>query len=104
MFDVITAAKKIEDIPYFSPGTGTADTEFCSPKLWLSNLSHNHFAPIASSRNLKPTGFNLFFSLMKDDKAPTDWSTVYLVVFVNLKQTDEIDSYDYKCMILDFGK
>ena len=41
---------------------------------------------------------------MKDDKAPTDWSTVYLVVFVNLKQTDEIDSYDYECMILDFGK
>ena len=28
----------------------------------------------------------------------------YLIVFVNLNQTDEIDSHEYKCLILDFVK
>jgi len=33
-----------------------------------------------------------------------DWPTVYLIVFVNLNQTDEIDSHEYECLILDFVK
>ena len=27
-----------------------------------------------------------------------------LVIFVNLNQTDEIDSHEYECLILDFVK
>jgi len=40
----------------------------------------------------------------EDGKKLTDWPTVYLVVFVNSNQTDEIDSHEYECLILDFGK
>ena len=35
---------------------------------------------------------------MKDDKKLTDWPTVYLVVFVNLNQSDKIDSNEYECL------
>ena len=34
----------------------------------------------------------------------TNWPTVYLVVFVNLNHDDSIDSNEYECLILDFGK
>jgi hypothetical protein len=34
----------------------------------------------------------------------TNWPTVYLVIFVNLNQDDAIDSHEYECLILDFGK
>jgi len=34
----------------------------------------------------------------------TTWPTVYLGVFVNLNYDDTIDSNEYDCLILDFGK
>ena len=104
IFDVIAAAKKIEEIPYFTPGTGMADSEFGSPTLALSNLGHNYFAPLRR-RVLSNQQDSIFFSsLTKDGKTLTDWPTVYLVVFVNLNRTSEIDSHEYEFMILDFGK
>ncbi|TMP95753.1 MAG: toll/interleukin-1 receptor domain-containing protein [Verrucomicrobia bacterium] len=106
IFDAIVAAKRIEDIPYFSPGTGRADTEFGSASLGLSNLSHHHFVP-ERRRAISSQQDSIFFSSLmnvEDGKKLTDWPTVYLVVFVNLNQTDEIDSHEYECLILDFGK
>ena len=41
---------------------------------------------------------------VEDGKKLTDWPTVYLVVFVNLKQTDEIDSHEYERLTLEFAK
>jgi hypothetical protein len=41
---------------------------------------------------------------VEDRKKLTDWPTVYLVVFVNVNQTDVIDSNEYECLILDFEK
>jgi TIR domain len=106
IFDTIAAAKKLEDIPYFSPGTGRADTEFGSATLGLSNLSHHHFVP-ARRRVISGQQDSIFFSSVmnvEDGKKLTDWPTVYLVVFVNVNQTDEIDSHEYECLILDFVK
>lgn len=104
VFDAIVAAKKLEDVPYFSPGTGMADTEFSLATLWLSNLSHHHFVP-QRRRVISSQQDSIFFSsLTKDGKKLTDWPTVYLVVFVNLNQADEIDSHEYECLILDFVK
>jgi len=106
IFDAIVAAKKLEDIPYFSPGTGRADTEFGSATLGLSNLSHHHFVP-ERRRVISSQQDSIFFSSMvniEGGKKLTDWPTVYLVIFVNLNQTDEIDSHEYECLILDFGR
>jgi len=54
----------------------------------------------------EPAGLNLFSSMIniEDGKKLTDWPTVYLVVFVNPNQTDEIDPHEYEGLILDFGK
>ncbi len=106
VFDAIVAAKKLEDIPYFSPGTGRADTEFGSAALGLSNLSHHHFVP-ERRRVISSQQDSIFFSSIvniEDGKKLTDWPTVYLVVFVNRNQTDEIDSHEYERLILDFGR
>lgn len=106
IFDAIVAAKKIDDIPYFSPGTGRADTEFGSASLGLNNLSHLHFVQ-ERRRVISSQQDSIFFSSLKnveDGKKLTDWPTVYVVVFVNLNQTDEIDSHEYECVILEFGK
>ena len=106
IFDVIVAAKKLEDVPYFSPGTGRADTEFGSATLGLSNLSHHHFVP-ERRRVISSQQDSIFFSSVvniEDGKKLADWPTVYLVVFVNSNQTDEIDPHEYECLILEFGK
>jgi hypothetical protein len=106
IFDAIVAGKKLEDIPYFSPGTGRADTEFGSATLGLSNLSHHYFNP-SRRRVISNQQDSIFFSSVmnvEDGKKLTDWPTVYLVIFVNLNQSDEIDSHEYECLILDFVK
>jgi hypothetical protein len=106
IFDTIVAAKKIEDIPYFSPGTARADTQFGSATLGLSNLSHHEIVP-ERRRVISNQQDSIFFSSVhnvEDGKKLTDWPTVYLVVSVNLNQTDEIDAHEYECLILDFGK
>jgi hypothetical protein len=104
IFDAIAAGKKLEEIPYFTPGTGMADTDFGSPKLELDNRGHHYFAPLRR-RVISNQQDSIFFSsVTKDSKTLTDWPRVYLVVFVNLNQTDEIDSHEYECLILDFGK
>ncbi len=106
IFDAIAPGKKLDDIPYFSPGTGRADTEFGSASLGLNNLSHHHFSP-ERRRAISSQQDSIFFSSLKnveDGKKLTDCPTVYLVVFVNLNQTDVIDSHEYECLILDFGK
>jgi hypothetical protein len=106
IFDAIVAGKKLEDIPYFSPGTGRADTEYGSATLGLSNLSHHE---IVSERRrvISNQQDSIFFSSVvnvEEGKKLTDWPTVYLVVFVGLNQTDAIDSNEYECLILDFVK
>jgi len=104
IFDAIFAAKKLQDIPYFTPGTGMADTVFGSATLELTNIGHHHFVP-ERRRVISSQQDSIFFSsLTRDGNKLTDWPTVYLVVFVNLNQTDEIDSHEYECLILDFGK
>jgi TIR domain len=104
IFDAILGAKKLEDIPYFTPGTGMADTVFGSATIELTNLGHHHFVP-ERRRVISNQQDSIFFSsVMKDDKKLTDWPTVYLVVFVNFNQTNVIDSHEYECLILDFEK
>jgi hypothetical protein len=106
IFDALSAGKKIEEIPYFAPGTGMADTDFGSPVLYLSNLSHNHFSE-SRRRVISNQQDSIFVSSMWDavnGATLTNWPTVYLVVFVNLNQDDVIDAHEYECLILDFGK
>ena len=43
IFDEIVAGKKLEDVVYFSPGTGMADTQFGTPRLRVENQAHNNF-------------------------------------------------------------
>src|SRR4029077_11655578 len=48
---------------------------------------------------------SIFFSSVVEDGATlTTWPTAYLGVFVNLNYDDTIDSNEYDCQILDFGK
>jgi hypothetical protein len=104
IFDAIVAGKTLDEIPYFTPGTGMADTEFALANLWLNNHGHHHFVP-SRRRVISNQQDSIFFSsLIKDDKKLSDWPTVYVVVFVNRNQTDEIDSDEYECLILDFVK
>lgn len=106
VFDPIFAAKKLQDIPYFTPGTGMADTVFGSATLELTKIGHQYFNP-ERRRVISTQQDSVFFSSVKnleDGKKLTDWPTVYLVVFVNLNQSDEIDSHEYECLILDFVK
>jgi TIR domain len=106
IFDAISAGKKISEIPYFVPGTGMADTDFGSPVLRLSNLSHNYFSE-SRRRVISNQQDSIFFSSMREvvnGATLTNWPTVYLVVFVNLNQDDAVDFHEYECLILDFGR
>jgi TIR domain len=104
IFDAISAGKKISDVPYFIPGTGMTDSDFGSPKLRLSNSSH-HYLSESRRRAISNQQDSIFFSsVMKDGATLTTWPTVYLVVLVNLNHDDTIDSNEYECLILDFGK
>jgi hypothetical protein len=106
IFDAIVVGKKLDDIPYFLSGTGRADTQFGSAELGLSNLSHHEIVP-ERRRVISRQQDSIFFSSVhnvEDGKKLTDWPTVYLVIFVNLNQTDEINSNEYECLILDFVK
>jgi hypothetical protein len=79
---------------------------FGSAAFGASYLSHLHFVP-ERRRVISGQQDSIFFTSVvnaEDDKKLTDWPTVYLVVFVNLNQTDEIDSHEYECLILDFVK
>jgi hypothetical protein len=83
-----------------------ADTVFGSASLALSNSSHLHFVP-ERRRVISNQQDSIFFSSVvnvEDGKKLTDWPTAYLVVFVNLNQTDVIDSHEYECLILDLAK
>jgi hypothetical protein len=106
IFDAISPGKKISEIPYFVPGTGMADTEFGSPVLRLSNISHNYISG-SRRRVISNQQDSIFFSSMREVQngaTLTNWPTVYLVVFVNLNQDHVIDPHEYECLILDFGK
>jgi hypothetical protein len=106
IFDAISAGKKLSEIPYFAEGTGMSDTEFGSPVLLLSNLSHNHLSE-SRRRVISNHRDSIFFSSMSDalnHATLTNWPTVYLVVLVKLNQSDKIDSNEYECLILDFVK
>jgi len=104
IFDAIFAAKKLDDIPYFTPGTGMAESEFGSAELWLDNRAHRHFVP-SRRRVISNEQDSIFFSsVMKGDQKLTGWPTTYLVVLVDLNQNDKIDSHQYECLILDFVK
>ncbi len=106
IFDAIAAGKKIEQTPYFSPGTGMADPPFGSSTLRLSNLSHNYFSEWRR-RVISNQQESIFFSSMTEVEhgtTLTNWPTVYLVVFVNLNQDDAMNLHEYECLILDFGK
>ena len=106
IFDQIDVGKKVGDIPYFSPGTGRADTQFGSATLGLSNLSHHEISP-ERRRVISGQQDSIFFSSVinvEDGKKLTDWPTVYLVVLVGRNQTDEIGSDEYECLILNFVK
>ena len=97
IFDAIVPGKKLEDI-------GRADTVFGSATLGLNNLSHHEFNP-EWRRVISSQQDSIFFSSVmnvEDGKKLTDWPTVYVVVFVNLNQSDEVDSHEYECLILDF--
>lgn len=103
-FDEIADGKKIAEIPYFNPGTGLAAWAFGAPELVLENRGHLYLDP-SRRRGISNQQDSIFFSsVWKDGKTLTDWPTVYLVVFVNLNQTDEIHPHEYECLILDFGK
>jgi TIR domain len=106
VFDAIFTAKRLQDIPYLTPGTGMADTVFASATLELTNIGHQYFHP-ERRRVISSQQDSIFFSSLanvEDRKKLSDWPTVYLVVFVNLNQSDEIDSHEYECLILDFVK
>ena len=43
IFDEIAAGKKLNDVTYFSDGTGMPDTQFGTPRLRVENRAHNYF-------------------------------------------------------------
>ena len=104
IFDEIVAGKKLEDVAYFSPGTGMADTQFGTPRLRVENQAHNNFDE-SRRRSISEQQDSIFVSsLVREGETLAAWPTIYLVVFVDLDQNDEAGVQEFERLELDFSK
>jgi hypothetical protein len=104
IFDEIAAGKRLTEIPYFTPGTGMADSTFGTPRLRLENQAHNYFVD-SRRRQISEHQDSIFISsLVRDNEAATGWPPVYLVVFVDLNQDGEVSADEFERLRLEFRK
>jgi len=104
IFADINSDRKIEDVLYFSPGTGMADSEFGTPRLRIENRAHNYFAE-SRRRQISEQQDSIYISSLTQEGNPLkDWPPVYLVVFVNRDQNDEIAADEFERIVLEFAR
>lgn len=104
IFDEISAGKKLGDVTYFSPGTGMADSPFGTSHLRLENRAHNGFDE-SRRRSISDQQDSIFLSrLAREGETLTGWPTIYLVVFVDLDQNEEVGAHEFERLVLEFAK
>jgi hypothetical protein len=96
-----------ERTPFFSPGTGMADTEYGSGSLGLTNKAHNYFAGdrIASASNIDDGAFVSTISegTPETKRTPlTHWHRdLFLVAWIDKNKNNLIDRGEYEYLRLD---
>ena len=104
IFAQIAPDKKIDDVPYFSDGTGIADSKFGTPRLRLENQAHNYFDD-SRRRTISDQQDSIYISkLSQGEKELTEWPTVYLVVFVNQEEDKIVTTDEFERIVLEFER
>jgi hypothetical protein len=104
IFDEIAAGKKLNDVTYFSDGTGMADTQFGTPHLRVENRAHNNFDE-SRRRPISDQQDSIFISsLVREGETQTPWQTLYLVIFVDLDENGEVGANEFERIVLEFSK
>jgi hypothetical protein len=104
IFAGIAPGREIEDVPYFSPGTGMADSEFGSPRLRIENRAHNYFDELRRRQISEQQDSIYISSLTEEGKLLQNWPTVYLVVFVDRNQDEKITADEFERIVLEFSR
>jgi len=104
IFAEIAPDKKVQDVPYFTPGTGMTDSTFSTAALRLEKRAHNYYDE-SRRRKISDEEDSIYVSsLVQEDKKLTQWPTLYLVVLVNRDQNDEIATDEFERIILEFAR
>ena len=104
IFAQIAPDRKIDDVPYFTPGTGMADSSFGTARLQLENQAHNYFDE-SRRRTISEQQDSIYISrLVREGKELAEWPTVYLVVFVDLDQNGMITTDEFERIVLEFER
>ena len=102
IFGEIAPGKKIEEVPYLSPGTGMADSAAGTARLQLENRAHNELDE-SRRRSISDRQDSVYISsLVQGETAVTGWPTLYLVVFSDRDQNNEITGDEFDRIVLEF--
>jgi len=110
----ITDGEPVEDIPFFSPGTGMAEYEFGSGTLLLDNMAHNYLVDTRIEQ-MSPTTDRVYFSQTSDvsavqanDQNPPavpltkQASDIYLTLYIDKDNDNVADLGEYEFVDLRF--
>ena len=105
IFSYIEKDTPYEHIPYFSLGTGMADTDFGSGELWLSNEAHMYLDWGGRLISREPGGGLVLFHSIGDPgrgEGLPQGRKVHLVVHVAKPTSSTAGPYDCERLILSF--
>jgi hypothetical protein len=104
IFEGAAENRKIADVPFFTPGTGMADSTFGSARLTLENRAHNYF--IGERIRQLPSGQDSIFisSVWSERKQLPAFPRLYLVVLEDFNHDGFIQPGELERLVLDFGK
>ena len=95
----------VDDIPFFAPWTGLADTIFGSGQLFLDNQGHNHLV----GPRIQPhsdTQSKVFYSSIRYQEQVTPLQlqedNIYLTIFLNKQVANVVDFDEYEYVVLEF--
>jgi hypothetical protein len=96
----------VDDVPFFHPGTGSADTDYTSGRLILSDEAHNYLVG-TRLRQISDQQQQVFFSRVDPDgQGPrplgSQKSSLFLVVYIDRNENAALDLGEYEYVELQF--
>jgi hypothetical protein len=104
IFLAIRPGRTVDDIDYFIPGTGIADTPYTSGTLFVENEAHNYL--IGTRLGSNPDYYSVLYSRVsvsgQEHRLADYHETIYVVAFCDLNKNHTVDGNEYEFLILKF--